>query len=75
VKGFAFTLGMSTVLDLVIVFLFTHPIVGIAARSKRFSSPTWSGLGSVQRVAPPPAEDTAATRARAAARRTAAKES
>ena len=27
VKGFAFTLGMSTILDLVVVFLFTHPIV------------------------------------------------
>ncbi len=28
VKGFAFTLGMSTVLDLVVVFLVTHPLVG-----------------------------------------------
>ena len=26
-KGFAFTLGLSTILDLVIVFLFTHPLV------------------------------------------------
>ena len=51
VKGFAFTLGMSTVLDLVIVFLFTHPVVALAARSKTFMSPRISGLGAVQRVA------------------------
>lgn len=51
VKGFAFTLGMSTVLDLVIVFLFTHPLVALAARSKTFMSPRISGLGAVQRVA------------------------
>ena len=50
VKGFAFTLGMSTVLDLVIVFLFTHPLVALFARSKTFMSPRISGLGSVQRV-------------------------
>ena len=29
VKGFAFTLGMSTVLDLVVVFLFTHPLMAV----------------------------------------------
>jgi len=51
VKGFAFTLGMSTVLDLVIVYLFTHPIVALFARSKTFMSPRISGLGSVQKVA------------------------
>ena len=51
VKGFAFTLGMSTVLDLVIVFLFTHPLVTLFARSKAFMSPRVSGLGSVQKVA------------------------
>ncbi len=46
VKGFAFTLGLSTVLDLVIVFLFTHPIVTLFARSKAFMSPRVSGLGA-----------------------------
>ena len=50
VKGFAFTLGMSTVLDLVIVFLFTHPVVSLFARSRIFMSQRVSGLGSVQRV-------------------------
>ncbi len=36
VKGFAFTLGLSTILDLVVVFLFTHPLVTLLARSKAF---------------------------------------
>jgi preprotein translocase subunit SecD len=50
VKGFAFTLGMSTVLDLVVVFLVTHPLVALASKSKIFGSPAWSGLGSVARI-------------------------
>jgi preprotein translocase subunit SecD len=50
VKGFAFTLGMSTILDLVVVFLVTHPLVVLAAQSRVFSSPTWSGLGAVARI-------------------------
>jgi preprotein translocase subunit SecD len=51
VKGFAFTLGMSTVLDLVVVFLVTHPLVVLASRSKLLSRPSMSGLGAVQRLA------------------------
>lgn len=51
VKGFAFTLGMSTVLDLVVVFLVTHPLVALASRSKFLSKPSMSGLGAVQRAA------------------------
>ena len=50
VKGFAFTLGMSTVLDLLVVFLVTHPLVALASNSRVFSSPAWSGLGSVARI-------------------------
>jgi preprotein translocase subunit SecD len=49
VKGFAFTLGMSTVLDLVVVFLFTHPLLAVLARFKSFGSAGISGLGSVDR--------------------------
>jgi preprotein translocase subunit SecD len=45
VKGFAFTLGMSTVLDLVVVFLFTHPLLAVLARFKSFGSNRFSGLG------------------------------
>jgi preprotein translocase subunit SecD len=51
VKGFAFTLGMSTVLDLVVVFLVTHPLVALASRNKYLSRPSLSGLGAVQRLA------------------------
>ena len=50
VKGFAFTLGMSTVLDLLVVFLVTHPLVSLAANNRVFGSPAWSGLGSVARI-------------------------
>ena len=50
VRGFAFTLGMSTVLDLVVVFLVTHPLVALASNSRVFSSPTLSGLGAVARI-------------------------
>ncbi|HEX4723130.1 MAG TPA: protein translocase subunit SecD [Pseudonocardiaceae bacterium] len=50
VQGFAFTLGLSTVLDLLIVFLVTHPLVALAARSKTLSQPKLSGLGAVQRA-------------------------
>ncbi|XVV06217.1 protein translocase subunit SecD [Actinosynnema sp. CA-248983] len=45
VKGFAFTLGMSTVLDLVVVFLVTHPLVAMVSKSKSLSNPKLSGLG------------------------------
>ena len=47
VKGFAFTLGLSTVLDLVVVFMVTHPLVALASGTKLFNSPRFSGLGAV----------------------------
>lgn len=50
VQGFAFTLGLSTILDLVVVFLVTHPLVALASRSKTLSKPRFSGLGAVQRM-------------------------
>lgn len=45
VRGFAFTLGMSTVLDLIVVFLVTHPLVALVSKSKKLSNPKLSGLG------------------------------
>jgi preprotein translocase subunit SecD len=51
VRGFAFTLGLSTILDLVVVFLVTHPLVALASISKTLSHPRFSGLGAVQRLA------------------------
>jgi preprotein translocase subunit SecD len=34
VQGFAFTLGLTTVIDIVVVFLFTKPMVTLLARTK-----------------------------------------
>jgi preprotein translocase subunit SecD len=48
VKGFAFTLGLSTVIDLMVVFLFTHPLVALLSRSGTFTSPRFSGLGNLR---------------------------
>ncbi|HEY8471895.1 MAG TPA: SecD/SecF family protein translocase subunit [Natronosporangium sp.] len=45
VRGFAFALGLSTMLDLLIVFTFRHPIMTLLARTRAFLSPTISGLG------------------------------
>jgi preprotein translocase subunit SecD len=50
VKGFAFTLGLSTVLDLVVVFLFTHPLLSVLARFPSFGTSRFSGLGRVDRA-------------------------
>jgi preprotein translocase subunit SecD len=45
VRGFAFTLGLTTILDLVVVFLFTHPTVALLARRPFFrAGHRWSGL-------------------------------
>jgi preprotein translocase subunit SecD len=60
VKGFAFTLGLSTVLDLIVVFLFTHPLMAVLSRVKGFGSNRFSGLGRVdhsRRPTPPARSD------------------
>ncbi|MGY5010098.1 protein translocase subunit SecD [Streptomyces sp. 900105755] len=45
VQGFAFTLGLTTVLDVVVVFFFTKPLMTLFARRKFFASGhKWSGL-------------------------------
>lgn len=44
VKGFAFTLGLSTLVDVAIVFLFTHPLVSWMSRFRLLNSPKLSGL-------------------------------
>lgn len=48
VRGFAFTLGLSTIVDLIIVFLFTHPLVALLSRWPTFTSPRISGLGNLR---------------------------
>ena len=37
VKGFAFTLGLTTLIDLAVVWLFTHPMFQLMAQTKYFS--------------------------------------
>ncbi|WP_102141112.1 protein translocase subunit SecD [Mycobacterium hubeiense] len=51
VKGFAFTLGLTTVLDLVVVFLVTWPLVYLASKSPTLAKPAFNGLGAVQQIA------------------------
>ncbi len=36
VRGFAFTLGLTTIIDLLIVVMFTHPLVALLAGTKFF---------------------------------------
>ena len=48
VKGFAFTLGLSTILDLIVVFLFTHPVVSWLSRFQAFGSKRFTGLDAVR---------------------------
>jgi preprotein translocase subunit SecD len=47
VRGFAFTLGLTTLIDLAVVILFTHPMLELLAKTKFFSSGhSWSGFDS-----------------------------
>ncbi|MGW4758831.1 protein translocase subunit SecD [Streptomyces chartreusis] len=55
VQGFAFTLGLTTLLDVVVVFLFTKPLLTILARTKFFGNGhPWSGLDPKRLGAKPP---------------------
>ncbi|MFJ5309085.1 protein translocase subunit SecD [Streptomyces sp. NPDC088350] len=55
VQGFAFTLGLTTVLDVVVVFLFTKPLMTILARRKFFADGhKWSGIDPKALGAKPP---------------------
>jgi preprotein translocase subunit SecD len=38
VRGFAFTLGLTTIIDVVVVLLFTHPMMQLLAQTRFFSS-------------------------------------
>ncbi len=51
VRGFAFTLGLSTLLDLLVVFLFTKPVVTLLVRHPFFSTSRFSGLSSYAHTA------------------------
>ena len=45
VQGFAFTLGLTTIIDVAIVFWFTHPVMELLAKVPFFrDGHSWSGL-------------------------------
>ncbi|MGW2017280.1 protein translocase subunit SecD [Streptomyces sp. NPDC001927] len=55
VQGFAFTLGLTTLLDVVVVFLFTKPLMTLLARTKFYGGGhAWSGLDPKRLGAKPP---------------------
>ncbi|MFJ6620253.1 protein translocase subunit SecD [Kitasatospora sp. NPDC091335] len=55
VQGFAFTLGLTTALDVVVIFLFTKPMITLLARRKFFlEGHPWSGLDPKRLGARPP---------------------
>jgi len=54
VRGFAFTLGLSTLLDLVVVYFFKRPTVFLIARSKFLSELPGMGLQSAVVIAREP---------------------
>ena len=69
VRGFAFTLGLTTIVDIVVAFLFTRPLVSVLMRTAWFTSgKPWTGLSpnrlGVSPAAPAESRTTvAATRA------------
>ncbi|GAA1630581.1 protein translocase subunit SecD [Georgenia ruanii] len=76
VQGFAFTLGLTTLIDLVVVMLFTHPVMQLLVRTKffgeghRFSGLEPKSLGATSmtyrgrgRFAPAPARAAARDKA------------
>ncbi|MCM6774643.1 protein translocase subunit SecD [Nocardia sp. CDC159] len=51
VRGFAFTLGLTTVLDVIVLYLVTSPLMMMASRSPFWAKPAVNGLGAVQELA------------------------
>ena len=53
VRGFAFTLGLTTLIDLLVVFFFTHPVVSLLARARSSATatrgPVWTRGASASR--------------------------
>lgn len=51
VKGFAFTLGLTTVFDLMVTFLLTAPLVILASRRPWTAKPSANGMAKVMEIA------------------------
>lgn len=53
VQGFAFTLGLTTLIDLIMIVMFTHPIIELLSRTKTFSDGhPMSGLSEAALTSP-----------------------
>ncbi|MFE3028179.1 protein translocase subunit SecD [Nocardia tengchongensis] len=51
VKGFAFTLGVTTVLDVIVLYLVTAPLMMLVSRSPFWAKPSVNGLGAITDLA------------------------
>ncbi|MDO4908386.1 MAG: protein translocase subunit SecD [Corynebacterium sp.] len=51
VKGFAFTLGLTTFFDMVLTFMVTAPLVILISRRAWIANPAWNGFGRAFRDA------------------------
>jgi preprotein translocase subunit SecD len=58
VRGFAFFLGLSTLLDVVVAWAFTHPVVVLLSRNRLFTEMPFFGVarGLAAPTSPAPAE-------------------
>lgn len=53
VRGFAFALGLTTVIDVAVAFWFTHPVMEFLGRQKSFArGAAWTGLNPKRLGAP-----------------------
>jgi preprotein translocase subunit SecD len=50
VRGFAFFLGVTTVLDIFVAYFFMHPVVSIIGRRESFQQARWLGIASGLKV-------------------------
>ena len=54
VRGFAFTLGLTTLIDVLVVMLFTYPVMQLLIRTKFFGEGhRWSGMSAASLGADP----------------------
>ena len=57
VRGFAFFLGLSTLLDLITAYFYTRPMVVLLGRSRFFTEARWVGVArGLASPAPEPAK-------------------
>jgi preprotein translocase subunit SecD len=62
VRGFAFYLGLSTLLDVIITYTFTRPMVVMVGRNRLFTEARWLGVARGLASTPGPKPDGAPAR-------------